>query len=467
MLHRLVGGSILAQEYRVVGEHVHHRELRQRAQPDGGPGVVGEHQEGGHEGSQPAVVGDAIGDGGHGVLAHAEVQVAAAVVLGPAATPLHRAQRTVRALEVPGAWERCVGGGVQVCRPAHQPRHTLGQRPQRRTRRGAGGHPLTRGIGRQALIPPLRQLSALSLFPPGREVRVGLGVRAEPLLPRCLQCLPARPRLTELPQRLFRYHERLRVRPAQVLFGTPDLVLAQRRSVRLEPALLARTAEGDAGADDHEGRPPALFPGLPDGGVHGLQVVAVRHLLHVPAQGLEPAPDVLGEREGGTPREAGAVRVVQADELAQAQVPGQGRRLVGHALHEVAVGGHHVRPVVHDLVPGSVEGGRQVALRHGHAHRVREPLPQWPRGALHPGGEAKLRVAGGPAAPLSELLEVVQREIVPAQVQQRVQQHGRVARGQHEPVAVGPQRVTRVVAQEAGPQDVRGRCEAHGSARVS
>jgi hypothetical protein len=58
------------------------------------------------------------------------------------------------------------------------------------------------------------------------------------------------------------------------------------------------------------------------------------------------------------------------------------------------------------------------------------------------------------AAPLAELLQVVDGQAVARHVQQAVQQRRAVAGGQHEAVAVGPQRVGRMVLQEARPQHV-------------
>ena len=64
-------------------------------------------------------------------------------------------------------------------------------------------------------------------------------------------------------------------------------------------------------------------------------------------------------------------------------------------------------------------------------------------------------------------LEVLERDGIAGQVQQRVQQHAGVAGAQHEAVAVGPVGMGRRVAQEAGPQHVGHRRRAHRGARVA
>ena len=53
------------------------------------------------------------------------------------------------------------------------------------------------------------------------------------------------------------------------------------------------------------------------------------------------------------------------------------------------------------------------------------------------------------------------------QVQQRIQQHRGVPHRQHKAVAVRPIRVFGVVTQEAAPQRVAHRCQAHGRAGVA
>ena len=73
------------------------------------------------------------------------------------------------------------------------------------------------------------------------------------------------------------------------------------------------------------------------------------------------------------------------------------------------------------------------------------------------------------AAPLAELLQIVERDVVAGEVEQRVQQHRAVAGRQHEAIAIEPQRRARIVPEVALPQHVRHRCAAQrqpGVARV-
>ena len=79
-------------------------------------------------------------------------------------------------------------------------------------------------------------------------------------------------------------------------------------------------------------------------------------------------------------------------------------------------------------------------LGDGQPDRVAETLAQRPRGHLDARRVAALGVAGRLAAPLAELAQVLEREVVPGQVQEGVLEYARVAVGEDETVAVGPVR---------------------------
>src|ERR1051326_1594478 len=63
-------------------------------------------------------------------------------------------------------------------------------------------------------------------------------------------------------------------------------------------------------------------------------------------------------------------------------------------------------------------------------------------------------MSGRARAPLAELLQLVERHLrIAGQMEQRVEEHGGVAGGEDEAVAVRPVRRLRTVAQELGPED--------------
>jgi hypothetical protein len=68
---------------------------------------------------------------------------------------------------------------------------------------------------------------------------------------------------------------------------------------------------------------------------------------------------------------------------------------------------------------------------------------------------------------LAELLQLLQRQIVARQVQQRIEKHGAVAVRQHEPVAVRPGRIGWIMPQMAAPQNLGNVRHAHRRAGVA
>ncbi len=212
---------------------------------------------------------------------------------------------------------------------------------------------------------------------------------------------------------------------------------------------------------------------------HRGRVVGVGDVDHVPAHRRQPGADVVAEREAGGALDGDVVAVVDPGQVAELQVPGDGGRLVGHALHHAAVAAQGVDVVVVQREPGLVVALRHEALRHRHADAVGHALRQRPGGRLHTRGQAVFRVPGRHAGELAELLDVVERDGVRPlvlvlevrgdlrQVQQRIEQHRRVADRQHEAVAVGPVRVRRIVAQQLLPQRVADRRHAHRRAGMA
>ena len=108
----------------------------------------------------------------------------------------------------------------------------------------------------------------------------------------------------------------------------------------------------------------------------------------------------------------------------------------------------------------------QPALGEGHADRVGEPLPERAGRHLDARRVVVLGVAGRPAAPLAELAQVLERQVVAGEVEHGVLQDAGVPAGEDEAVAVGPLRVARVVAHDARPEHVGQRGQRHGGARV-
>ena len=125
---------------------------------------------------------------------------------------------------------------------------------------------------------------------------------------------------------------------------------------------------------------------------------------------------------------------------------------------------------------------RQPALGHRHADAVAAPLAQRAGRGLDARGQPILGMARALAAELAEPLDIVERDrrlaerlvlgidrLDAGQMQHGVQQHRRVAVGEHEAVAVRPDRIVRVETQKVLPQRIGHRRQRHrraGMARI-
>ena len=119
-------------------------------------------------------------------------------------------------------------------------------------------------------------------------------------------------------------------------------------------------------------------------------------------------------------------------------MPGERRGLGGDALHQVAVGDDREDVVVLDVL---AEALAQEALGERHADAVGEALAERAGRDLDAGRHVhvvELRVARRDRAPLAEALQVVERDVVPGEVQHHVEQRRAVTGAEDEAVAVGP-----------------------------
>ena len=115
----------------------------------------------------------------------------------------------------------------------------------------------------------------------------------------------------------------------------------------------------------------------------------------------------------------------------------------------------------------TVESFAEHALGERHADRIGETLAQRPGGGLHSRRIAALRVAGGHRVQLAEVAQLLDRQRMPAEVEQRVLQHRPVAIGQDEAIPVRPRRVGGIVTEVVVPQHLRDVGHAHRHAGVA
>ncbi|CAI0964498.1 Uncharacterised protein [Serratia grimesii] len=172
MFNRLVRRAVFAQTDGVMGVHEHVADFHQRRHTHRITGVFHEHQEGRRVRQEAAVQRDAVGDGGHAELAHAVVDVVTRQVF----------------IQRFGAGPHGQVARCQVSGAAEELRQHLAEGFQRVLRRLAA-----RDVGRVSLqlfnkgfgvgFPVGRQFTVHTAFELGSQLREGLGVGSETVVP--------------------------------------------------------------------------------------------------------------------------------------------------------------------------------------------------------------------------------------------------------------------------------------------
>ena len=239
--------------------------------------------------------------------------------------------------------------------------------------------------------------------------------------------------------------------PVQGLAGQGDFIVAQWSTVAVFFALLVRRTETDGGLAADQRWLVAFACGF-DRGLDFFRVVTVNVTDHLPVVGFETLWRVVGKPAFNFAIDGDAVVIVEGDQFAQAQGAGQRANFVGNAFHHAAITQEHVGVVIDNVMARTVELRAHDFFGQGKAHSVGQALTQRASGGFNARRVAQLRVARGAAVQLAEVFQVVDRQVIAGQVQQRVDQHRTVAVGQHEAVTVSERRIARVVLQIIAPQ---------------
>src|SRR5271156_2342811 len=137
---------------------------------------------------------------------------------------------------------------------------------------------------------------------------------------------------------------------------------------------------------------------------------------------------------------------------------GDGGSFLTDAFHQIAIAADRVRIVIDNLVSRPVVARRKPRLRNRQAQAVGESLPKWPGGDLDAGGQATLGMTRRFAPPLSEMLDLLEGQVVTGKIQQAVQQHRPMSSRQYETITVEPLGVPRIMLEKLRPKSV-----GHGS----
>ncbi len=396
----------------------------------------------------------AVHDRGHAEFTHAVADVVAglAVAHRMAAFPVGQ-----------------VGTG-QVGRTAEELGQRGGQRIDRDLRCLAGGDGFGLGVDRSQFLGNVRlpvggQFALHAALELGAFSRVGFLVFGELVVPQRFQALTLGlgiPAGVDVGRHFKRF-----VVPAHVLAGSQNFVVAQRSAVHVVGAgLVGRTLADDGLAADQGGLVAAGL-GLLNRSFERNDVMAVDAGDHVPAVGFKALGGVVGIPVLDVTIDRDAVVVPEGDQLVE--LPGAGQRtgFVRNAFHHAAVAHEHIGVVVDDGVVGLVEFVGENFFRHRHADGIGNALAERTGGGFHAGRVAILGVTRRLGMQLTELLEVVHRQVVAGQVQQCVNQHRAMAVRQHKAVTVRPLGVGGVMAHMVIPQRFSDFRHAHGGTGVA
>ena len=257
------------------------------------------------------------------------------------------------------------------------------------------------------------------------------------------------------------------IRPMQRSAGGGRLVLAQRRAVRGLLAGLVRRTEANGGAAADQCRLVGRLQRGLDRGLDLDRIMPVHATHHVPAVGLETHRGVIGEPPVSIAIDTDVVFVPQRDELVQAQRARQRAGFVADALHQATIAEEHPGAMVDDGVAVAIEVPRQQLFSQRKANRIGQPLSQRPGGGFHARADMVLRMPRGLAAELAKRLQLLDRQVIAGQMQQRVLQHRAVAVGEDETVAIGPVRIGRIAVEVVVPQHLGDVGHAHRHARMA
>ncbi len=322
--------------------------------------------------------------------------------------------------EVACFFDQCIVGRRQVSRSAEQEWNGFRQGVDRATGCRAGSKLRTSLVNRHLAVPASRQFALHSRPELLGQFRICFGILGKTVAPSRFCLLSRLCQLAVEIGYLFRYVEFIFIFPIVLLLGQCRLFLAERSAVRFAGAALVRASVPDDGFYLDQRRTIQILLRLCDCRFDRGQIVSVLDAQVLPAVRLIALRHAFRERQGELSVQRNIIGIVQNDHFAQFKVGCQRRCLAGHAFHQVAVAANRVRVVVDDVEAFAVVDSRHMLFGHRHADSHRDPLSQWTRGRIHPRRMPEFRVPRRFASPLTEIVQVFQRNIVFHQVQHRV-----------------------------------------------
>ena len=138
-----------------------------------------------------------------------------------------------------------------------------------------------------------------------------------------------------------------------------------------------------------------------------------------------------------------------------------------NTFHQATVTHEYIGVMINHRETVFIEFCCQQFFCQRHTHRIGNTLTQRTCRGFHARCDMHFRVTCRFGMQLTEVTDFIHIQIVTAQMQQGIMQHGTMAVGQHKAVTVNPARIRRVVTVMTFPQCHGNVCHAHRRARVT
>ena len=167
--------------------------------------------------------------------------------------------------------------------------------------------------------------------------------------------------------------------------------------------------------------------------------------LNIEPVGSEPHRGVFALTRRGRSVEGDGIRVVNQNQIIQAEMAGECACLRCYAFLHATVARKADTVLIENAVFRSIESLRRHFHRHRDADGIADSLPKWAGCAFDSRRFEKLRMPGRFGMQLPEPFDLRHRQVVAAQVQPCVEEHRTVAGRQNEIVAANPSRLIRII----------------------
>src|SRR5436190_22055676 len=113
------------------------------------------------------------------------------------------------------------------------------------------------------------------------------------------------------------------------------------------------------------------------------------------------------------------------------------------AFHHVTVARDEISVVVDDRIIRPIEKRAEQRFTYRHADRISDTLSEWTRRRFDSRRVTVFRMTGSFALPLTELLDVVECQLISREIENTVDEHRCMAGRENESIAIEPVGITR------------------------